>query len=196
MNFYTSDHPLLTFVIGLPGSGKSTLFNHIESNPFIDFKIYDDWLVTYKNNCGLGSFNCDTRYEELVDHLKSGRNCVVSCIDFCDSDFLSSTISIIMSCIPEVHPKLLYFENDFKSCIHNVKVRDINNGGHWVKVNDNTIIYHGDVDIPTTIPIYKLSISKIIFLSESYVIPYGYTPIKIKSHKMNGDYPHGYLHDS
>ena len=190
MNFYTSDHPLLTFVIGLPGSGKSTLFNHIESNPFIDFKIYDDWLVTYKNNCGLGSFNCDTRYEELVDHLKSGRNCVVSCIKFTDSEFLESSKLHFTSNFEGVLPNLLYFENNPENCIINVKLRDINNVGHWKYNDTKELWYYGTVF--NNSPLYMDEINKINYLSEGYFIPTNYPTIKINTLYCTDDLPMGY----
>jgi len=33
------------FIIGLPGSGKSTLIEHYKTHRFIDYKLYSDWMT-------------------------------------------------------------------------------------------------------------------------------------------------------
>ena len=34
----------IIFIVGLPGSGKSTLLEYYKTHPFIDYKIYDEFI--------------------------------------------------------------------------------------------------------------------------------------------------------
>jgi len=75
------------FIIGLPGSGKSTLIEHYKSHPFIDYKIYDDWM-TWTRDDKENEFIADVNYKELLKNIKSGNNVIVSAIRFCSNEFL------------------------------------------------------------------------------------------------------------
>ncbi len=190
MIFTELSHPHVTFIVGLPGSGKSYLLNYLKENPFIKPVIYDDWLITYENDCGDENFNCDSRYPELVSNLNNNIPCIISSVKFVESKFLNGSISTLVDEINSLKTECVYFDNDPESCKFNVKYRDIKLGGHW-KPNDEGIYwYYGT--IYNNKPLYKSELSNIENLSSTYEIPTGYTPIKIKRDKNIKKLPFGY----
>ena len=74
------------FIIGLPGSGKSTLIEHYKTHQFIDHKLNADWMTRTHDDREKG-FASDLNYPELLQNLKQGLNLLISGIGFCNNEF-------------------------------------------------------------------------------------------------------------
>jgi GTPase SAR1 family protein len=190
MIFTELSHAHITFVIGLPGSGKSYLLNYLKENPFIEPVVYDDWLIVYENDCGNENFNCDGRYPELIENLNNKIPCIISSIKFLEPEFLNSSITTLIEEINDLKIEYLYFDNDIESCKFNVKCRDIELGGYWKPNNEGILWYYGT--IYNNKPLYLSELSNIENLSSTYEIPTKYTPIKIERNKNITKLPFGY----
>ena len=160
------------FIIGLPGSGKSTLIKHYESHPFIDYKIYDDWMTWTYNDKGK-EFIADINYEELLQNIKENRSCIISCINFCDTDFIYKSEYYLKSKFPNLKISRIYFENEPKKSESNIRYRDKITGGYWEPNEEGVMWYHGTV--LDNIPLYRIEIQRTKELSPNYIIPKGST---------------------
>ena len=169
----------ITLLIGMPGSGKSTLIDYLKQNPFKDYVIYDDWM---KNIFGedFKIFNSEMRYEEMKANVLMGKNVVISGITFCNYKFLCEAEYKLCSISPKVKIKRIYFENNVDKCIKNVTKRAEDRGGYWF-VDENGVRRYYGLLYGNNEPLYLIEIGKIKEFSKHYVIPEQYTPIKIKT---------------
>ena len=55
-----------TFIIGLPGSGKSTLIEYYKTHPIINYIIFDDWMLKTVDSFSKTDFRREVRYEEYI----------------------------------------------------------------------------------------------------------------------------------
>ncbi len=101
----------LTLIIGLPGSGKSTL--KMERSEFHD----DDFLRN--------ELQPPRGYVGIVERLRAGINCAANDIALCESGRMSDVLERFRRDVPGVEVELIYFQNDPEQCIINV-VND-----HW-----------------------------------------------------------------
>ena len=99
------------FLIGLPGSGKSTLINH-KTNlaSHRNYLVYDDWGRTFYGKKDI--FTNEFRYGELTQNLLNGNSCILSCIFFCKSKYLKLAKSNILDVTPNIKITEIYYENN------------------------------------------------------------------------------------
>ena len=119
----------IIFLIGLPGAGKSFLCKYYKSHPFIDYIIYDDWMREFKASENV-SFKDDVNYDQLINNINLKENIIISCIDFCNNDYLLNAENILKTQFPQLKIERIYFENNIEKCIKNIKQRDKERGGY------------------------------------------------------------------
>ena len=163
----------VTFIIGLPGSGKSTLIQHYQSHPFIDYKVYDDWGECILDNKGIVSMNSECRYDELLSELSQNLSCLISCIKFCDTKYLKDFTNHLTQKFPNIKINRVYFENDPIKSEANIRYRDKQNGGKWEKNEKGEMWYYGTIF--KLKPLYQLEIKNTLELTHNYTIPEGST---------------------
>ena len=174
----------VTFIIGLPGSGKSTLIEHYKSHPFIDYKIYDDWMTWTWDDKGK-EFIADVNYEELLETLTQGNSTIISGIEFCNNEFLHKSEYYLKSQFPNITIKRVYFENNPSKSESNIRYRDKQRGGYWEPNEEGEMWYYGELYVPEGInsgPLYQQEIKMAFEYSKNYLIPEGSTifPIVIQ----------------
>ena len=165
------------FIIGLPGSGKSTLIEHYKTHPFIDYKIYDDWMKCTLNKFKIKEFNSECRYNELIKNIKEGNNTLISGIGFCSNEFLQKSEYYLKSQFPNITIKRIYFENNPQKSESNIKYRDKQRGGYWEANEKGEMWYYGELYVPGGVnkgPLFKQEIKNAYSLSQEYIIPKGY----------------------
>jgi len=160
------------FVIGLPGSGKSTLIEYYKSHPFIDYKVYDDWM-TWTLDDKENDFDADINYSPLIQDIKQGLNIIIAGIGFCSNEFLHKSEYYLKSQFPDLNIKRIYFENDPVKSELNIRYRDKINGGYWEPNEEGAMWYFGTVF--KNIPLYRIEIQNTKDLSPNYIIPKGST---------------------
>ena len=154
------------FIIGLPGSGKSTLIEHYKTHPFIDYRVYDDWMEILTNSKPR-DFDADVRYDEFINDLNLKQNIIISCIDFCKNEFLYKSEYYIKSQSPEITITRVYFENNPEQSKLNIIHRDTQRGGYWEDDMYVGLIFDDK-------PLYKEEIKKSYELSSTYNTPDNY----------------------
>ena len=134
----------MIFIVGLPGSGKTEHVKKInKGNEFIE-------LDDFKGNAILdrGDFTFSSKYCDLINHLKAGKNCIVTDIDFCKKSSRDEAEVVINGWELGVEIEWVFFENNPKQCANNVKERVIRSG----KNEDDTLLkikkYTKEYDIP------------------------------------------------
>lgn len=93
----------ITFIVGMPGSGKTHLATTIADNNCI---LVDDI----------------TGLEQLPEQLFT--SLIVIDVNFCDKDILAKAISTLSKKYNTNSIKIIYFENDGAKCRQNVKYRN------------------------------------------------------------------------
>jgi len=170
------------FIIGLPGSGKTTLINHYLQHPFKEYVVYDDWMKWVKNSSeDKEDFTADVNYNKMIKHIQEGKNVIISTIHFCKIDFLLKSEYYLKLEFPEIHIEKIYFENNIENCINNVKYRDKVRGGHWKPNEKGEMWYYGTIYYGK--PLFEKEIERIEKISEIYYIPKNSDILKIK--KLN-----------
>lgn len=104
------------FIVGLPGSGK-TYYAHQFANE-IDAALFDDFKANAINDSS--HFPFAETYAELINELRSGKNSIVSDIDFCKAEARSEASHCIKRLIPDVDIEWIFFENDPEKCCENI----------------------------------------------------------------------------
>lgn len=112
---------ILTIIIGLPGSGKSTYIKSlVAADPQIC--VYDDYQGEAHSN------DSDPRLSKhfgpLVSDLKQAKSVVVSDIRYCVPHELNLFLGVVLSAAPDVRIELKYFENDPAACKKNILARN------------------------------------------------------------------------
>ena len=158
------------FIIGLPGSGKSTLIEHYKSHPFVNYKIYDDWM-TWTHDDQNKEFIADVNYKELLETLTQGNSTLISGIEFCNNEFLHKSEYYLKSKFPNLKISRIYFENDPQKSESNIRYRDKQRGGYWEANKEGEMWYYGTIF--ENIPLYRIEIQRTKELSKSYIIPEG-----------------------
>ena len=117
-------------IIGLPGSGKSTLIEYYKSHPFIDYNIYDDWME-WVHDDKENDFSADLNYSNLIQDIEQGLNIIIAGVRFCNNEFLHKSEYYLKSQFPHLKINKIYFENDPIKSETNITYRDKVNGGYW-----------------------------------------------------------------
>ena len=124
----------ILIVVGLPGSGKSTLFNDING-----FKVFDDFIFQFSNK------------REGLALVNNEKICLID-PRMCDERIFKKYIDRLL--IYEKDMCLIFFDNDPEKCIKNIKYRASK------KDNDamiNTIINYSKIyDINKLVKIYNI----------------------------------------
>ena len=156
------------FIIGLPGSGKSTLIEYYKSHPFIDYKVYDDWMEWIYDDKE-DDFSADLNYPNLIQDIEQGLNIIIAGVRFCDNEFLCKSEYYLKSQFPDLKINKIYFENDFIKSESNIRYRDKVNGGYWKEDENGVMWYYGT--IYNDLPLYRQEIGRSKEMSLNYVIP-------------------------
>ena len=170
------------FIIGLPGSGKTTLRFLIQGDNDIIFEDWMRWDIWMRGVPPTKDFNEDDRYERLLESIRNGHDIIMTSIRFCEHDFLCKAEYYIKSNFPNIIIEKYYFENNPESAINNVMYRDHKQGGHWKVVEDGRKIYFGDHY--GGMRCYDIGIENAKVYSKNYIIPDKYKPIPIKVQKI------------
>lgn len=93
-------------IIGLPGSGKTTL-----SNTFIDYLLFDDFISTFYDG-------------KVIAALKSGNKVCLNDPRLCIYDIFIKYMDIIEKYVDKQNIQLILFENNPTTCLSNVKHRN------------------------------------------------------------------------
>ncbi len=108
----------LTFVIGLPGSGKTTLVNECYRKDYSrkglgELVTYEDWMRW--DSLSDKEFNEDDRYDEIIHNLKHNstyNHIFLTSVAFCKHEFLCKAEYYLMSNLPNLKINKIYFENN------------------------------------------------------------------------------------
>ena len=174
----TNNNNEIILIIGLPGSGKTTLIDKLQGKPRGEYLVYDDWGKWTNDDKDRDKFDADVRYTELIENLTSIFNgVIISCVDFCKYKFLCNAEYYLQSQFPGIEIKRIYFENDLKSSILNIKYRDIKKGGYWKEQENGDMMYHGIIF--NNIPLYIIESENAEKLSKEYIIPSKYEALPI-----------------
>lgn len=110
---------MLKIIVGLPGCGKTTLLQKMESE---GFRIFDDF---HANAFGDSSdVEMSQKYFPLMDALLAEQDCAVSDIAFCMPERRSALLKAIKVRFPNEPIEWIYFENSPEKCRSNIKQRD------------------------------------------------------------------------
>ena len=172
----------LTFIIGLPGSGKTTLFEswRKKDKSLISYEDWMRWDILDSNK----KFKDDDRYNELIYNLQNNNlfnNVFIISSIFCREDFLNESEQHLKSLLPDFQFNKIYFENNVNRAITNLIHRDIKIGGKWILNENNSPYYYGDHFHGGKV--YEAQINSTIELSQHYNIPSEYKPLSIKEMK-------------
>ena len=113
--------PSVTILIGLPGSGKSTLIKE-RSVGDSSHCCFDDFHGGSLD--GTGAFTQSRHYETLKELLHQGLDCVIADIEYCRASRLTEAERGLLTLSQElgvmIEIKRVFFENDPSACRHNV----------------------------------------------------------------------------
>jgi energy-coupling factor transporter ATP-binding protein EcfA2 len=110
----------LIVIVGLPGSGKSTLIE--EMQPLVTGLCVHDF---HANAVGDSSLVDRSRYyHAVIDHIRAGNDCVIADIAFCEPPRRASLCEAFLREIPNLVLDWIYFENAPEKCERNVRRRE------------------------------------------------------------------------
>jgi hypothetical protein len=112
----------ITFLFGLPGSGKSSFLKD-HARELETSVVFDDYHASAVGDSP--EFGNSKYYEALKSALRGGKDCLVIDIDYCKSDRLAEATAGIERLGKElgIELKIEYvcFENDPDACIRNIQ---------------------------------------------------------------------------
>lgn len=129
------DDVIVTIIVGLPGSGKSYLSKKLANNCQCQLhnQVHNQVHNQDQNN---KQCNCHTRvkilddnlsnHEEFIKNVKLYKELIINDPRFCDPTTFERFITIVKSLLLPDNIKIILFENDPKSCIQNIIVRETN----------------------------------------------------------------------
>ena len=123
--FFDSDSQVVIIIVGVQGSGKTTLMNYLCDNPFKKFYGYDSWLKCFLTGNGKPTFVSDCRYQEFKEVLMGNDSVILSGIFFCNDVNLSDTISEIHKIKEDIKVVKLYLEKNLDHSINNIKLKTL-----------------------------------------------------------------------
>lgn len=90
---------MLIIIIGLPGSGKTTL----ASSKYKDYKLFDDFIFNFYNG-------------EVISAIQSGDNVCLTDPRLCLPDIFNRYIETLQQYINKQNIKLIVFKNNPEQC--------------------------------------------------------------------------------
>lgn len=110
---------MLKIIVGLPGCGKTTLLQKMESE---GFRIFDDF---HANAFGDSTdVEMSQKYFPLMDALLAGQDCAASDIAFCKPERRSALLKAVRVRFPNEPIEWVYFENSPEKCRSNIQRRN------------------------------------------------------------------------
>ena len=107
----------VTLLVGLPGSGKTTVGNFfIEKHNTIGKGIFIDDIGVLTQDAKSYLLNIDKE----IDYI------IISDVYFCKEKVLQAAKNLIIEIFSNVEVEILYFENNPEKCLYNVKEREKN----------------------------------------------------------------------
>lgn len=104
----------ITLLIGLPGSGKTTLGNFfIENYKGAGKALFIDDIGIKTNDAKSYLSNLDKEIEWLI----------ISDVYFCKKEVLTQAKELLNSLYPNIEIEVLFFENSPEKCLYNIKKR-------------------------------------------------------------------------
>jgi len=170
----------ITIIIGLQGSGKTT-FSEFFPEPRI---VYSDWgweFNTTENGDILSSPHEESRFNELLNSIKTSNKVIIEGSYFCNHKFLCQMEYHLNLNFPNIEIKKYYFENNTKKAKANVLYREALKGAHWKKVKDKDnehLIFIGAHF--NNKKHYEIIIENLEKLSKNYIIPERFPPLNIQ----------------
>jgi hypothetical protein len=119
-----NNHSQVVIIIGLPGSGKTTLSNSLSHS----YVIFDDFI----NDFYLGQI-------ELA--IKSGQLICLNDPRLCSIDIFDLYMQRILNWLDQSRVHLILFENDPQTCLENVSQRNDCRRGIDLTINNYSRIY-------------------------------------------------------
>lgn len=172
-------------IIGLPGSGKTSLISYFNKDQ--EYNLYHDWGRDYLiNDSGevLNHFTDDDRFNSLISSISNNKNVIIEGSSFCNHKFLCGAEYELNVRFPNIQIEKYYFENNIKDAIANVLYRDYKNGGIWRKLENGNLSYSGSHYVGKGPDhgkrFYEVIIENSTKLSQHYIIPNKYIPLKIQ----------------
>lgn len=112
----------IIFIVGLPGSGKSTLIQNEYAEETV-FAVFDDVKGNAVLDCG--NFTYSQHYPDIIIEMKDGsKNIVISDISFCEYEKFNQARQILNWWITKYHcdykMKSVIFKNKPEKCIRNI----------------------------------------------------------------------------
>ena len=173
----------VSIIIGLPGSGKSTLINKLNSER-VDIVMSDyGWKSPIDKDGNIVTpFNEEYRFNDLLKFIEQGKNVLLDGSCFCNHRFLCESEFYLNLNFPNIEIEKIYFENNPKDATANVLYREYVGGNHW-KMVDGRLIFFGhhfmEEGQNKGKRMYEVIINNINILSKNYIIPSKFTPLKI-----------------
>jgi adenylate kinase family enzyme len=104
----------ITLLVGLPGSGKTTLGNFfIESYKGNGKVLFIDDIGVKANDAKSYLSNLDKEIEWLI----------ISDVYFCKKEVLTQAKELLNNLYPNIDIEVLFFENSPEKCLYNIKKR-------------------------------------------------------------------------
>ena len=183
----------VTFVIGLPGSGKTCMLDTWREDKRLTHHIYEDWMewdIWINGKPPTKEFNEFKRYQNLLGRIRKNNgiyNVVIVSTRFCDNEFLCKSEYYLKVEFPDVEVNRIYFENDVKKCIKNILRRDTRDG-KWSKEDDGSYRYVGShLTWMNNERVYEVQCNYAEIMSKNYNIPLKYNPIPVFSEHGSWD---------